>query len=123
MAKMKRSKNPKYNRKGPKCPKCGQPSRSKATQYGWRNECCGLRSWGDKPLEDSEDLKARKRAHLLFDLIWERKLMFRGQAYNWLAREMGMKSKDCHMEKMDAEQANRVAEIAKGYLLEHWDKI
>lgn len=69
------------------------------------------------PLVSQEVHQARKRAHAAFDPIWrEKKLMARSDAYGWLAEQMGMTRKECHIGLMNDEQADRVVTISLNYL-------
>jgi hypothetical protein len=63
--------------------------------------------------------KARRAAHAAFDELWERKIVkddisrgaARKAAYTWLASELGIDVKDCHIGMMDKATAERVAKI------------
>lgn len=52
--------------------------------------------------------KARSAAHAAFDPLWRRGSMGRSQAYQWLARTLGIDTEDCHIGMMDAPTARRV---------------
>ena len=62
---------------------------------------------------------ARKLAHAAFDPLWRRKAereemnphKARGKGYKWLAAELGVDAKGCHIGDMDAETAHRVVAI------------
>lgn len=77
--------------------------------WGWR---------GGNPRENAKR-RARKRelsarrimAHQAFDPIWQSGEMTRSEAYQWLAKEMGLSPERCHMEQMDVAQCDRVMEI------------
>lgn len=45
----------------PICPSCGQPAKERMTRYGVRHDCCGLWSWGGKPLVDAATHAARRQ--------------------------------------------------------------
>jgi len=97
-----------------RCPLCGQNAARQQTQYGVRNDCCGLWSWGDKPLVDRETHEARKAAHAAFDPLWKGGTMTRAAAYEALRAVTGLNAKNCHMAKMSKERAARVpAAVAK----------
>lgn len=97
----------------PICPTCGEPARIAATKYGPRASCCGLHSWGYKPLVDPETHAARNAAHAAFDPLWQGRQMSRGEAYRRLQIAMDMTSAECHISLMSADQARRVVEIAR----------
>ena len=65
--------------------------------------------------------KARINAHAAFDPLWMKRQALsglsttaaRGRGYKWLATELGIDRKDCHIGMMNAETARRVVEICK----------
>lgn len=97
------------------CPKCGKPAAESSTRYGQRHDCCGLRSWGGKPLAAPETHEARQRAHAAFDPLWKGKgrVLSRAQAYKRLAEELGIARRDCHISLMDEATASRVPNAAQ----------
>lgn len=65
-------------------------------------------------MADSATRKARSRAHKYFDQIFRKyRLMSRSSAYVWLAREMGIKTKNCHISYFNAEQCELVVKLSK----------
>lgn len=70
-------------------------------------------------LANAETRAARQRAHKLFDALWTAKMhrdgcsqdAARSAAYAWLAREMGIEPRDCHIGMMDAVECATVIEI------------
>lgn len=50
---------------------------------------------------------AKMAAHSAFDRIWRGK-MSRGAAYRWLAEQLGIEARDCHIGMFDVEQCRRV---------------
>lgn len=94
----------------------------------WRCARCGgyvgahrdtlkpLGSPADKATRD-----ARSAAHAAFDPLWRKRQRLsglsnqhaRGKGYKWLAAELGIDRKDCHIGMMDAATARRVVEICK----------
>lgn len=100
-------------RDGVICPRCGHPAEEKMTQYGSRHECCGLWSWGGKPLFDRATHEARKRAHAALDPVWKLGIETRGKVYRCLANEMRMSRAACHISLMTAAQANVVPKIVE----------
>ena len=83
------------------------------TTYGVRDKCCGLWSWGGKPLVDRETHQARKAAHKAFDPLWKKEGLDRGVAYSLLAEHLGISVDECHMASMDSETARRVPDIVE----------
>lgn len=59
---------------------------------------------------------ARTRAHAAFDVIWKHGFMTRSEAYEWLARELGVD--EAHMKAMTAEECERVIELSNELLTE-----
>lgn len=104
-------------KQAPACPKCGNLARITATQYGPRAACCGLHSWGLKPLVDPDTHKARNAAHAAFDPLWQHGTFRRGEAYRRLHAAMQITSEKCHIAQMTASQARRVVEIVHGGML------
>lgn len=127
------------------CPYCGEvvvfcphSDHRYALDYGPIYECAPCRAWvgchragsrGDGTLAlgtvaNAEDRSLRKRAHAVFDPLWQRKMdrgfrkhQARSAGYLWLANELGIPVDDCHMSQMDGHQLRRV--IA---LCEPWTK-
>jgi len=64
---------------------------------------------------------ARSAAHAAFDPLWQRKMrkegckqqVARNKGYAWLAGQLGIDRKDCHIGMMDAPTARRVVEICQ----------
>jgi len=61
---------------------------------------------------DPELSAARVDAHRYLDPLWQFGLMTRGQAYERLAKRMGLPLKQCHIRLMTKEQALAVREHA-----------
>lgn len=67
--------------------------------------------------------RARIDAHASFDRLWQRKVerdgcskkAARGAGYKWLAAQLGIDGKDCHIGEMDAATARRVVSICRRY--------
>ncbi len=78
--------------------------------YGLKHECCGLWSWGGKPLVGRATHRARQAAHAALDILydngWER-----DDVYTWLAGELGLPEPDTRMSLMDAVTAQSVVGI------------
>lgn len=92
----------------PICPTCGDRAQRSDTQYGRRHDCCGLWSWGNKPLADAETHEARKNAHAVFDVLWKSGHLSRGEAYLVLSWATGWPESECHMMHMPKEKAHQV---------------
>ena len=105
--------------KTPICPTCGLAARTVLTSYGHRHSCCGLWSWDGAPLVSAETHRARQEAHLAFDALWKRHGIPRSEAYAQLAKELGLKPKQCHMKLMDAATACRVPAAVRAILERH----
>lgn len=66
---------------------------------------------------------ARMDAHAAFDRLWQAKMVrddcskkkARGAGYKWLAAQLGLDPKDCHIGHMDAATARRVTAICRRY--------
>jgi hypothetical protein len=91
------------------------------TQYGVRNSCCNLWSWGDAPLVDADTHNARKAAHSAFDELWKRHGMKRRQAYMYLAEEMAIDPDLCHIKLMNKVEAGCVPGAALR-ILARWQR-
>ena len=103
---------------GVKCPSCGSYATVTETRYGLRNDCCGLWSWGDKPLVDAETHQARKNAHLYFDELWEYYGFTRSSAYKLLAKYLPEGS-ETHMSNMSKQECAMVPEAVEKILNNH----
>lgn len=97
-----------YGEAVPKCPRCGRQAAISRTAHGPHASCCGLWSWGYRPLADRATHEARQRAHVAFDWLWTFGGLDREEAYRRLAAEMGVAPKDCHMALMSQDQAEEV---------------
>ena len=53
---------------------------------------------------DEAGMAARRRAHAAFDPLWKTKEMTRGEAYEWLTREVGK----AHIGDMNVDECARV---------------
>jgi hypothetical protein len=103
--------------KAPLCPTCSKPARLSPGKFGMKAECCGLWSWGFKPLVDRETHVARIEAHAVFDRLWKSGEMKRSVAYARLSDVMQMDRKDCHISLMTVDQAKAVVEhVRRGAL-------
>lgn len=59
--------------------------------------------------------KARHAAHRAFDPIWEDGEMTRSAAYSWLARQLNLRPRDCHMILFDEATCARVIGICNAH--------
>lgn len=100
---------------------------------GWYWFCLADRAWvGVHPgtfkplgrLADSELRRAKRDAHAAFDPLWMKRLELdkregkgttrnkaRGRGYKWLAEQLGVDAKNCHIGHMDVAQCRRVVEV------------
>lgn len=62
-------------------------------------------------LADDELRRARVAAHLAFDSMWRSERFGRDQGYRWLAGQLGIDTKACHIAMMDVETCRRVVEV------------
>lgn len=65
-------------------------------------------------LANAELRAAKKQAHAAFDPIWKSGQKKRGSAYAWLADQLGIDKRECHIGMMDAETCRRVVEVCGG---------
>lgn len=124
----------------PQCPYCGDGSvfleSSKEIYHGqdygpvWI--CRPCQAWvgchpNGAPLGRLADIhlrRAKQDAHSQFDVLWSYKARkfslnkqhARGKAYKWLAGELGIAIKDCHIGLFDIPTCNRVADICRPYV-------
>lgn len=64
-------------------------------------------------LANAELRRARIDAHAAFDPLWESGDMHRGDAYRWLAGQLGIPRKKCHIGNFDVARCRRVVEAAQ----------
>ena len=123
------------------CPYCGKPATLiqdsspiyRGTNFGpvficWPCEAwVGVHKGTHKPLgrlANAELRRAKMAAHAAFDPLWMarmrrdnlRKGHARGKGYKWLAGQMGIERKDCHIGLFTVEQCNKVVEICSPFL-------
>jgi hypothetical protein len=98
-----------------------------ADKLFWRCSCgayCGvhagtLKAFGSPAGKATRD--ARQAAHAAFDPLWKKRMQLsklsqnvaRGRGYKWLAGQLGMPAKDCHIGMMDAATALKVVDICR----------
>lgn len=61
----------------------------------------------------------RLAAHNAFDPIWKSRKLKRKEAYQWLAKEMGIDVKRCHISQFNEAECEQVVELSNG-LMEVW---
>lgn len=115
-----------------KCPYCEQPAKlvTGDTIYPHRPDLrwklfwlcrpcdayvgCHLSGDGTSPfgtMANAELRAARIKAHAAFDPIWKEEYMPRRKAYSWLADQLGIHPKHCHISWFDLETCQRVPAI------------
>lgn len=79
---------------------------------------CGCHKGTTQPLgrlANAELRQAKQEVHVAFDELWKRTTpagtFDRNGAYEWLAAQLGIKRKDCHIGMMDLETCQRVVEV------------
>lgn len=68
-----------------------------------------------------ETRRAREAAHAAFDPMWQKRMKLsdltrtqaRGRGYKWLAEQLGIERKACHIGEMTADMARRVVEVCR----------
>jgi hypothetical protein len=120
-------------RRGPPCPEHPRHQMMLARgEHGWYFHCplwpqCEMMGQANEAGElighvaDAHTRRMRIDAHRAFDPLWRTKdaPMSRGDAYEWLADQMGMTRETCHIRYMSAEQCQRVVELSTARMLEH----
>jgi hypothetical protein len=74
---------------------------------------CGCHPGSTRPLgrlANAELRKAKMEAHAAFDPTW-RGHRSRSGAYAWLAEQLGIERKDCHIGMFDVEMCRKVVEV------------
>ena len=75
---------------------------------------------------NKETKLARIRAHKVFDVLWQDKLMTRGQAYSWMQKRMQLTKGEAHFSKFDVAECEKVIEFVKAdfpVVRTAWDRI
>jgi hypothetical protein len=70
-------------------------------------------------LANAELRDARKKAHSVFDLMWQRGHMTRSQAYKWLSWKMSLSPELTHIGMFNEEQCKDVWLYAMSFYLTH----
>ena len=125
--------------RGIKCPYCERPAELVDSKiiygrtYGMAWFCkpcdawvgCHKNSKTHAPLGRLANAELRdwkKKAHAVFDPLWQRKMrrdncskgQARKAAYGWLAKQLEIAMRDCHIGMFDIEKCKKVVEAAKG---------
>lgn len=108
------------------CPECGEqaelhhnmrwPCYQCPNGHDWR---VGVHPDGVTPLgtlADPELRQLRQDVHSSFDLLWQRGLMTRHEAYRWLARQLALQKDDAHIACLNAMQCRRLLACIQRYL-------
>jgi hypothetical protein len=66
-------------------------------------------------LADAQLRTLKRMAHAEFDPIWKDGLITRGQAYSWLAGELGMEKSSCHIGEFSEERCIQVIKACKKF--------
>lgn len=96
------------------CGNCGATSRVLDTPYGRKDQCpgCNWYSWGGKDMASPTVIRARRVCHDMFDPVWQRDHLSRGEAYRRLAGLLEMTPEACHFGLMSDLPTLRRAYVA-----------
>ena len=122
------------------CPYCGKAAvlmSSKTfygehSDFGWVWGCTPCGAWvgvhkGTSKafgrLANAELREYKKEAHKYFDWLWERKMKLqnvtknkaRNAGYDWIAKELNIERRYCHIGMFDVDDCKRVIELCKPY--------
>jgi len=110
------------------CPYCEEEAPLTHTReiygvdFGWAYRCepcdayVGCHPKSKKPLgtlANSELRMCRMKAHEAFDPIWLYKSLQRQRAYDWLAKELGIEPKQCHIGMFNIAQCILATEVCE----------
>lgn len=70
-------------------------------------------------LANAELRRAKQEAHASFDPIWELGKKTRHEAYAWLANELNIPTKECHIGGFDVDTCKKVVEICRKISSKH----
>src|SRR5690606_15084127 len=118
--------------KGLICPYCGGKSEhaDSAIVYGfsagmiyvcrpcgaWVGTFKGFPSVAIGRLANRELRETRRRAYEHFECLYKRGHMPKSQAYQWLAKQLRIPAKECHLGWFDLKQCQKVIEVSKKFL-------
>ncbi len=69
-------------------------------------------------LANAELRRAKSAAHAAFDPLWQRRPTHRRDAYAWLAEQLGIAVRDCHIGEFDLELCRRVVAVCTSATIE-----
>lgn len=117
----------------PICPYCDEPSifvdssEVYSKSYGMIYLCRPCQAWVGVHQGTTTPLgrlanavlrRAKQAAHAVFDPLWKNKMKqgftksaARGKGYKWLAEQLQIEAKDCHIGMFDVEQCQKVIDI------------
>ena len=67
-------------------------------------------------LADSTLRKTRQQSHALLDQLMKQRRMTRGDVYRWLATELNLPARECHIAQFDLQQCERLIAVVTGCL-------
>ena len=65
-------------------------------------------------LADFDLRRAKQDAHAAFDPYWRKHFQHRSTGYSWLATQLGIASKDCHIGMFDVATCRKVVRLCGG---------
>jgi hypothetical protein len=74
----------------------------------------GCHKGTDRPLgrlANAELRRAKMAAHDAFDKMWKLRRMTRNEAYGWLANELNLSRKECHIGMFDVQRCEQVVRV------------
>ncbi|MBK8752385.1 MAG: hypothetical protein IPL99_12380 [Candidatus Competibacteraceae bacterium] len=121
----------------PVCPYCGHASRQvngkiiyphRPDLYDkWFYQCApceayvGCHPGTERPLGRLANVELRQAkiaAHAAFDPLWQSRHAHRRDAYAWLAEQLGIAVKHCHIGQFDIDQCRRVVVVCTSVTIE-----
>lgn len=116
------------------CSYCQKPAQLEQGSYGfiWKCSPCKARvgTHANSPTHEPLGTLAnsllrswRSKAHATFDPLWKAKIerdnvsrsVAREAGYQWLAKQMGLKKRECHIARFNVSQCMRCVEICSPY--------
>ena len=114
------------------CPYCNAPTECVKTteiypkDYGWMYLCRPCDSWvgchGDSKrafgrLANKELREHKRAAHTSLDAIWKTiRGITRSEVYSWLAKELEINKKECHIGMFDVETCKRTVIVCDKFM-------
>ena len=62
-------------------------------------------------MANGELRKAKQEVHRYFDPLWKQGNMSRGDAYAWLAKQLDIRRRECHIGHFDLDRCKQVVDI------------